>query len=269
MTEPPNNFSFLDPVDPRLSRLAGQAESYVHTDPESCLFKLRLMVETMASTLIRLSIQQPGPLDLGAMLGTLERQGVLPRHYADHMHAIRRDGNAAVHGDAAPSSTALRRLRDAFALARWYFTQLRRGSRMPDAAFSPPLRDVAASGASSDAAEALEDRIETQRTRTRDALLLYKDAEEAAAWSVRCFGELRALEDIAAAVGEPLVDAESVALVMALELEQLLEHPVYGKGSRDARRDAADQLEAVKRRLDEQEARFRSERERLIGELRP
>ena len=48
------NFDFMENYDRRVGRLAGQAERYVYSDPESCLFKLRLMVETMARTLIEL-----------------------------------------------------------------------------------------------------------------------------------------------------------------------------------------------------------------------
>ena len=40
--EPRTNFGFLDRCDPRVAHLARQAEHYGHTDPDSCLFKLRL-----------------------------------------------------------------------------------------------------------------------------------------------------------------------------------------------------------------------------------
>ncbi len=257
------NFGFLDGVDHRLARIGRQAEGYVHTDPESCLFKLRLMVETMAGTLTKLSIAPPATPDLGVMLGMLEREGVLPRHFADHMHAIRRDGNAAVHGNAAPASTAMRRLRDAFTLARWYFTQVRRGSRMPEAQFQTPAQPAGPLAAAGPVAEALEDSIESQRRRTRDALLLFRDREDAEAVTSRLLAELEAIDMIAAAAGEPLLDAETVALIMAMELEQLLEHPTFGRSTRDARREAEEQLTAVKRRLDEQEVTYRRQREEL------
>ena len=54
MSKQQTNFSFLDRFDNRVAQLAKQAEEYVHTDPDSCMFKLRLMVETMAKKLSKL-----------------------------------------------------------------------------------------------------------------------------------------------------------------------------------------------------------------------
>ncbi|HIB01128.1 MAG TPA: DUF4145 domain-containing protein, partial [Phycisphaerales bacterium] len=111
MSDRDTNFHFLEKFDPRVAQLAQQAEEYVHSDPDSCMFKLRLMIETMAKKLT--DLQMPGSIskDLGAMLGTLERGGIVPRRQADSMHAIRRDGNAAVHGNPTPIPTAMRRLK--------------------------------------------------------------------------------------------------------------------------------------------------------------
>jgi len=46
MSDDRGNFSFLEQYDERVAHLAQQAEHYVHSDPDSCMFKLRLMVET-------------------------------------------------------------------------------------------------------------------------------------------------------------------------------------------------------------------------------
>ncbi len=68
---------------------------------------------------------------------------------------------------------------------------------------------------------------------------------------------------MAAEAGEPLVDADSVVLLMAMELEQVLEHPTLGLDSREAKREAEKQLEAVKSQLDQRERRYAEERARL------
>ena len=68
-----HNFEYLDPYDPRVARLAAQAETYVHEDPEACLFKLRLMIETMARTLAKIRMSKYISADLGAILSMLER----------------------------------------------------------------------------------------------------------------------------------------------------------------------------------------------------
>ena len=43
------NFSFLEGFDPGLGKLARDAEQYVYSDPDSCLFKLRIMIETRSA----------------------------------------------------------------------------------------------------------------------------------------------------------------------------------------------------------------------------
>ncbi len=265
MDEPSANFGFLEAIDRRLSRLGKQAETYAHSDPEACLFKLRLMVEMMASTLARVTLGNALAPELGATLGELERRGVLPRREADSMHAIRRDGNSAVHGGSAPTSTALRRLRDAHSLSYWYTQALTRKAVGPRQDFQMPIARSGRAGVDPQAAaaEVLEDQIEQRRQRTREALLLYRDESERAAGTARYSSELDALDAVAATAGESDIDAETMALIMALELEQLLEHPTFGRASRDARREAEAQLNAVKQRLDAQESAFREARERL------
>ena len=268
MEELNSNFRFLEGLDPRLSKLGKQAECYVHSDPEACLFKLRLMVEMMASTLARITLGNALPPELGVTLGELERTGVLPRSEADQMHAIRRDGNSAVHGGVSPPSTALRRLRDAYALSHWYSRSMTHDAQQLADPFHSP-KTIAADNVVNPqvaAAETLEDQIAQRRRRTRQALMLFSDEHERQILSARYRSELEGLDAVAATAGESDIDAESMAIIMALELEQLLEHPTFGRASRDARREAEAQLAAVKRRLDDQESLFREARERLTTE---
>ena len=68
MEDSSSNFGFLEALDRRLSKLGKQAENYVHSDPEACLFKLRLMVEMMASTLARVTLGNALPPELGVTL---------------------------------------------------------------------------------------------------------------------------------------------------------------------------------------------------------
>ena len=56
MADTTGNFDFLIKYDDRVAHLARQAEAYVHSDPDSALFKLRLMVETMARTLVDMQV---------------------------------------------------------------------------------------------------------------------------------------------------------------------------------------------------------------------
>lgn len=265
------NFGFLDPCDERVAHLARQAEHYVHTDPDSCLFKLRLMVELMAKRLISLSRPELIDADLGTMLGALERQGNLPRRQADGMHAIRRDGNAAVHGNPTPSPTAMRRLRQAHGLSGWYARNVQRGIKVKPGDFKPPKSPYLPTEKESELhgkIESLEDRIEEQRSRTREALMLFREDEDPVGVCKRYRIELKALEMIAAAAGEPLIDAEFVALVMAMDIEALYEHPSFGADTREARRSAEAQLAQVKYELEESERAYLAERAEIVHEMR-
>ncbi|MDA0803441.1 MAG: DUF4145 domain-containing protein [Planctomycetota bacterium] len=267
MSGAPDNFAFLDNYDRRLARIARQAEGYVHTDPESCLFKLRLLVETMAQMMVRTSIPQLNSNDLGAMLSALERAQLLDRRQADSMHAIRRDGNAAVHGIAAPSTTAMRRLRDAHGLSQWFAAIVRRGAKVARSPFVMPDAPTAAEAVRQLEADALEDTIELQRHRTRDALLLFRDQAEIDLWAPRLRAELEALEEVAAFAGETVIDSETVEIMMMLELEQLLEHPVMGMTARGHQREGTAALSEVRKSLDAREADYAQQRERIARSL--
>ncbi len=267
MSDVPDNFAFLDGYDGRLAKLARQAEGYVHTDPESCLFKLRLLVETMAQMMVRSSLPQLNSNDLGAMLSALERAQLLDRRQADSMHAIRRDGNAAVHGIAAPTTTAMRRLRDAHGISQWFASMVKRGARVARQPFVMPDAPSPEAAASQREADALEDRIEIQRQRTRDALLVFRDQSELDLWVPRLRAELEALSEVAATAGETSIDAETVEIMMMLELEQLLEHPVLGTSARGKQREATAALSHVRRSLDARESDYAQQRERIARSL--
>jgi len=273
VTLPPNgtNFEFMRRYDVNVERLARQAESYVHSDPESCLFKLRLMVETMAKRLIEMQRPALASADLGTILKSLEQDGMVPRKRADVMHAIRRDGNAAVHGREMPVPTAMRRLRDAHRLSGWFCRVIRRGARVDEGEFidpPPPVRITMEERKVLARAEALEDDIDSHRYQTRQALLLFGDQFDVKKDTRRLVDELEALDRVSTAAGEPIVDADSVALIMAMELEQLLGHPRLGIPTREAQEVADEQLEAVRIQLEERENAYELERSRLAGAAR-
>ena len=80
----------------------------------------------------------------------------------------------------------------------------------------------------------------------------------------RIIEELKALDNVAAAAGEPTIDADFVALVMAMDLEQIEEDPRHGGDSRQARREAEQQLDYIKQHLSEREKAFLAERTFLL-----
>jgi type I restriction enzyme R subunit len=264
------NFDFLIKYDDRVAHLARQAEAYVHSDPDSALFKLRLMVETMARTLVDMEAPHLVDSDLTVRLRSLQRSGLLGRREADEMHAIRRDGNAAVHGYDSTTPTAMRRLVDAWRISRWYARMVKRGAKVDPPPFKPPPAPAQGAGqrAARAKAEVLEEAVEARRDRTRAALLLFGQDDDIKAMRWRLRGELRALEFVAVAAGEPIVDADFVALVMAMDLEQILEHPSWGRSSQEAKASVEQQFEAFKGAHSDAEQEYLLERASLAREAR-
>jgi len=267
VTKQETNFQFLERFDKRVAQLARQAEEYVHTDPDSCMFKLRLLVETMAKKLTNLQMRGDISQDLGAMLGALERSGIVPRRQADSMHAIRRDGNAAVHGNPTPVPTAMRRLREAYKISGWFCKVIKRGSKVNLHDFEPPEPPTPIDQATKSLhgkIDKLEESIEQRRLTTRESLLMFGPQEDVKEVTRRIIEELKALDTVAAAAGEPTIDADFVALVMAMDLEQIEEDPRHGGDSRQARREAEQQLDYIKQHLSEREKAFLAERTFLL-----
>ncbi len=270
MADHAGNFDFLAAYDDRVAHLAQQAEAYVHSDPDSALFKMRLMVETMARTLVELQAPHLVDADLSVMLRSLQRSGLLGRREADGMHAIRRDGNAAVHGHDSTTPTAMRRLRDAWRLAGWYARMVKRGAKVSPPPFEPPSTPSESEGGrrARERAEALESEVEARRSQTRAALLLFGDDDDQAAMRWRLRGELRGLDLVAVAAGEPIVDADFVALVMAMDLEQILEHPSWGRTGTEAKEAVELQFGAFKSAHAEAEADYLRNRATLAAQAR-
>ena len=203
MTAASGNFEFLEKYDARVTRLARQAERYVHTDPDACMFKLRLMIEIMTKALVELQLPHLVSSDLSSMLRGLQRSGLLDRRQADEMHAIRRDGNAAVHGEPSTTPGAMRRLRDAHRLGAWYLRMIRRGAKVKLPQFQPPDPPPGVDSAvdSRRRAEMLEAAIEAE-TPSGERLRLESErvgsqylwkipsVREAGIWRLRSEGEI-------------------------------------------------------------------------------
>src|SRR5690606_516619 len=114
------NFELLRNDWPELASLAGFAEAYAHNDPVSSLTKLRSYCEFLAKAVhhqLRLpKLVRPGLLDL---LDDSSFKAAVAPVVLTKMHALRVEGNRAVHNNEGDSSTALRLLKDAHDLARW------------------------------------------------------------------------------------------------------------------------------------------------------
>ena len=117
------NFEFLRENHRELADLGGFAETYVHSDPTSCLVKLRTFAEFLVKALFshhrfELTYQS----NLNDLLADHTFKSVTPPVVQDKLHLIRIKGNHAAHGTLHPTTPAQMTgiLKEAFDLAQWF-----------------------------------------------------------------------------------------------------------------------------------------------------
>lgn len=117
------NFEFLRKSHRELADLGGFAELYVHSDPTSCLVKLRTFAEYLVKALFahhRLELTYQS--NLNDLLADHSFKSITPAVVLDKIHLIRIKGNHAAHGTLHPTSPAQMSgiLKEAFDLAQWF-----------------------------------------------------------------------------------------------------------------------------------------------------
>jgi len=95
-----SNFSFLADKYPDLEKLGVLAESYLHSDPNSCLFKLGAFAETIVNYMYDLDGLPPIPYEentLANKIRKLRQEGMLNPKIDNILYTIRTKRNIAVH----------------------------------------------------------------------------------------------------------------------------------------------------------------------------
>ena len=116
-----SNFIFLADEFPAIEKLGSLAESYLYTDPNTCLIK----IGTMAETIVKLMLEFEGiQLDVRAnhadKIKTLKYRGVLERDIEDIFHVLRKKRNVATHDGYDSFSDAKKLLEMSHVLACWF-----------------------------------------------------------------------------------------------------------------------------------------------------
>lgn len=115
------NFEFLRPRWPALASLAGFAEHYTYADPESCVIKLRLLIEQFVEHVYAThGLIKPFQASLNDLLLDRSFQQAVPPVVVAKLHTIRITGNKAAHGGHASTPTAIAALRESFEISRWF-----------------------------------------------------------------------------------------------------------------------------------------------------
>ncbi|MEO6563651.1 MAG: DEAD/DEAH box helicase family protein [Nitrosospira sp.] len=133
------NFEFLSTARADLAALAGFAEHYAFNDPASSLAKLRLFAERVTD-LIFDTFQLPKPFkpNLNDLLNEDALRARVPAVVQTKLHALRINGNKAIHANQGTTLTALAMVREAFDIARWIFVTFDHGQAASIQAFVRP-----------------------------------------------------------------------------------------------------------------------------------
>ena len=116
-----HNFEILRRKKSVLADLGRFAETYVYSDPSSALVKLRSLAETLTTSMYQeLRLEIPRETDFMNRLSAPAFCKAVPGSVCNKLHAIRRAGNKAAHGETATSERALKILRNAFDVSQWY-----------------------------------------------------------------------------------------------------------------------------------------------------
>jgi type I restriction enzyme, R subunit len=196
------NFEFLREAWPDLASLAGFAEQYSHTDPQSALTKLRMYGECTVDVVYRkLSLPRPYGNSLMELLSNDAFTAVAPRVVVDKLHAIRIHGNKAAHGESVTVQSAQWLLREAFDLGRWLYATHAEGNVEDLAQFAPPEPPTSAKSEYKKERKALLQQYAKQETEMQALLDELKAERDRITELERTNEELAQLQDAAASRG--------------------------------------------------------------------
>ena len=117
-----SNFEFLKDVEPHvLYRIAYLAETYLYTDPNGCLMKLRQFAEVMVNEVFQIEhIALPHDNNQANRISVLKREGIIEHQLGSILNQLRQRGNEAAHAGFDSVSSAKTNLQMAYKLAQWY-----------------------------------------------------------------------------------------------------------------------------------------------------
>ena len=117
-----SNFEFLKDIEPLLLyRIAYLAETYLYTDPNGCLMKLRQFAEVMVNEVFQIEhIALPYDNNQANRISVLKRKGIIEHQLGSILNQLRQRGNEAAHAGFDSVSSAKTNLQMAYKLAQWY-----------------------------------------------------------------------------------------------------------------------------------------------------
>ncbi len=94
-----SNFEFLNQYWSVLAQLGANAETYLYSDPNACIYKLGLFAERLVQEILAFEhIDEPQTDNTHAnRIRLLKRSGLLPYEINNTLYVLRKTRNSAVH----------------------------------------------------------------------------------------------------------------------------------------------------------------------------
>ena len=116
-----SNFEFLNEYWPALAQIGANAENYVYSDPNACIYKIGMFAERLVHEIMVFEhLPAPSENTHANRIRTLKRAGLLPREIDNTLYVLRKTRNSAVHTGAEHCEEAKTMLSLMFNLAVWF-----------------------------------------------------------------------------------------------------------------------------------------------------
>jgi len=116
-----SNFDFLSGSWPLLAQIGAFAEANLHDDPNTTLFKLRMLIETLTKYIYaHENLVEPVGNKQVTRLNDLKNRGVIPDKLFPLLHAVRKSGNKATHEAYGSMETAETCLKFSWQICSWF-----------------------------------------------------------------------------------------------------------------------------------------------------
>lgn len=165
------NFEFLRSKWPELAGLGGFAEAYAHSDAVGAIAKLRMFCEQVVEWIHHdQRLPKPFQANLNDLLANQPFRDVVPEVVLSKLHALRKEGNKSVHGNAGDTTSALRLLQEAFNVGRWLYVTYDDGKVEDCSTFTDPPQGGIAGAAQRKEKRAILERIAVQEAQMQKLL---------------------------------------------------------------------------------------------------
>ena len=117
-----SNFDFLNKYWPALAQIGANAENYLYSDPNACIYKIGMFAERLVQEILLFEgIAEPEQDNTHAnRIRLLKRAGLLPMDISNALYLLRKTRNSAVHAGTDSVEDAKTLLSMSYNLAIWF-----------------------------------------------------------------------------------------------------------------------------------------------------